>query len=82
LSLPFRTHKSIVHVQAYEPAEQQTVVELLDQDPMAAHEVQHLKQQRPQEFLSCYRWPSGLGSYPAETGTTTKSSVVVVIARP
>ena len=34
----------IIHVQAYEPAEQQTVVELFHQHPFTAHGVQHLKQ--------------------------------------
>ena len=40
----------IIHVQPYEPAEQQVVVQLFHQHPFAAHRVQHLKQSARNNF--------------------------------
>jgi len=51
----------VIHVQAYEPAEQQVVVELFHQHPFAAHRVQRLQQKRSQQLFRRNRWPSGLG---------------------
>src|SRR5713226_3531425 len=41
----------VVDTQSHEPAEQEIVVELLHQQPFAAHRVQHLQQQRAQQPL-------------------------------
>jgi hypothetical protein len=51
----------VVHAQAHKPAEQQVVVDLLDQQPLRAHRVEHLQQQRPQNVLRRNRWPPGVG---------------------
>ena len=36
---------------SHEPPEQQVVIELFHQQPLASHRVQHLQQQRPQQLL-------------------------------
>src|SRR5438105_1659399 len=51
----------IIHVQSHKPTEQQAVIELFHQHSFASHRVQHLEQQRTQQLLRCYRWPSSLG---------------------
>ena len=51
----------VVHSQADEPAEQQVVVELFQQQPFAPDRVQHLQQQGPQQLLRRDRRPSRLG---------------------
>jgi hypothetical protein len=38
----------VVDLQTDKPAEQQVVVELFHQQPLAAHRIKHLQQQRPQ----------------------------------
>src|SRR5712692_5004806 len=48
----------VVHVQSDEPAEQEVVVELLHQHPLAAHSVENLKEQRPQQLLGGDRRPA------------------------
>src|SRR5262249_54055436 len=52
--IPYR----IVHVQIHKPTEQEVVVQLLQQESLAAHRVEHLQQQRPQQFLRRYRGPA------------------------
>lgn len=47
----------IIHSQADEPAEQQVVIQLLHQHPLASNRVQHLQQQRPQQLLRWDRRP-------------------------
>ena len=49
----------IVHLQPPEPAQEQVVVELLHQQPLAADRVQHLQQQRAQQLLRRDRRPAG-----------------------
>src|SRR5262249_26328165 len=46
------------HAQANEPAEQQVVFQLLHQQPLAAHGVEDLQEQRPQQLLGRNRGPS------------------------
>ena len=41
----------VIYTQADEPPEQQVVLQLLHQQPFAAHGVQCLQQQRPQQLL-------------------------------
>ena len=48
---------SIVHLEPHEPTEQQVVLELLHQHPLAANRVEHLKQQGPQQLLRRHRRP-------------------------
>src|SRR5258708_3736234 len=47
----------LIHVQPHKPAEQQVVIKLLHQQPLAAHRVQHLQQQGPQQLLRRDRRP-------------------------
>jgi hypothetical protein len=51
----------VIHVQAHEPAEQQVIVELFHQQSFAAHRVQRLQQQRPQQLLRRYRRSPSFG---------------------
>ena len=51
----------VVHAKAHKPAEQQVVVDLLDQQPLRTHGVEHLQQKRPQDVLRCNRWAAGVG---------------------
>ena len=55
-----RRPHGIVHAQADKPAKQQVVFELFHQHPLAAHRIQHLEQQRPQQMLGRDRRPAGL----------------------
>lgn len=48
----------IVHVQADEPAEEQVVLQFFHQQPLAAHGVQHLQQQRAQQLFRRHRGTS------------------------
>ena len=48
----------LVQAQADEPAKQQVVLELLDQQPLAPHRIQHLQQQRAQQLLGRNRRPA------------------------
>ena len=48
----------IVDPEPHEPAEQEIVVELLDQQPFRAHRVKRRQQQRPQQPLGCDRGPA------------------------
>jgi tetratricopeptide (TPR) repeat protein len=50
-----RPHR-VVHAEAHEPAKQQVVVQLLQKHPFAAHGVEYLQQQRPQQLLGRNRW--------------------------
>jgi len=49
---------------AHEPAEEQVVVQRLHQPPLAAHRVENLQQQHPQQALGRDRWPPHLGVEP------------------
>jgi len=49
----------VVHVQTHEPTEQQVIVELFHQQPLAAHRVQRLQQERSQQLLRRDRRPPG-----------------------
>jgi len=51
---------------ADKPAEQNAVVDLLHQEPLAAHGVERLQQQRPEQLLGRNRWPSDVGVHPPE----------------
>jgi hypothetical protein len=61
----FREHghipNGVIHVQAHEPTEQQVIVELFHQQPFAAHRVQYLQQERPQQLLRRDRRSPGFG---------------------
>src|SRR5215471_13279195 len=48
----------IVHLQAHEPPEQQVIVQLLHQQPLAPDRVQHLQQQGTQQLLGGNRGPA------------------------
>ncbi len=48
----------VVDLQSDEPAEQQVVVELLHQQPLAANRIEHLQQQRPEQPLRSDRRPA------------------------
>src|SRR5712692_3045437 len=48
----------VVHIHPYKPAEEQVVVQLLHQQPLAAYAVEGLQQQGPQQLLRSNRWPS------------------------
>jgi len=50
----------VVGVQSDEPAEEQVVVEALHQEALAAHRVQQLEQERPQQLLRRDRGPARL----------------------
>ena len=47
----------IVHIQTHEPTEQQVVLQLLHQQPLAAHPIEKLQQQRSQQLLRRDRRP-------------------------
>src|SRR6267378_360936 len=51
----------IVDVEPHKPAKQEVVIELLHQQPLAAHRVQHLQQQRAQKLLRRNRRPPAAG---------------------
>jgi len=46
-----RVPDHVIQVEPHKPAEEQIVVELLHQQPLAADRVEHLQQQRPQQLL-------------------------------
>ncbi len=50
----------IVHAQAHEPAKQQVVVDLLDQQSLGTDGKEHLQEQGPQDVLRRYRRPAGI----------------------
>jgi hypothetical protein len=56
-----RVPHPLVHAKPYEPAEQQVVLHLLHQHPLAPHRVQHLQQQRPQQLRRRDRRPPCAG---------------------
>jgi len=69
-----RVPHQLVHVQANEPAEEQVVVELLQQLPLAADRIQDLEQLGPQ-LLRRDRRPAGPGVQPLEArGQLTQQS--------
>src|SRR5207245_11401728 len=50
------------------PPEEQVVVELLHEEPLAAHAVEHLQEQGPQQVLGRDRRPPDLGIQLVELG--------------
>src|SRR6266487_2540829 len=52
-----RVPHAVVHVQSHEPAKEHVIVQFFHQQPLAAHAVEHLQQQRPQQLLRRDRWP-------------------------
>src|SRR5213594_4885896 len=58
----------VIHGQAHEPPEEQVVVELLHEEPLAAHAVEHLQEQGPQQVLGRDRRPPDLGIQLVELG--------------
>jgi hypothetical protein len=58
----------VIHTQADEPPEQQVVLQLLHQQPLAAHGVQRLQQQRAQQLLGRDRRPTDVGIQAVKTG--------------
>jgi hypothetical protein len=53
-----RVPYAIIHVQPDEPTKQHVVVQLFHQQSLAAHAVEHLQQQRPQQLFRRDRWPT------------------------
>jgi hypothetical protein len=51
----------VVHAQSDEPAEEKIVLELLHQQPLAAHRVENLKQERAKQLLRGNRRSARLG---------------------
>jgi hypothetical protein len=51
----------VVHAEPDKPAKQQVIGELFHQHPLAAHRIQHLEQERPQQVLGRDRRPARLG---------------------
>src|SRR5208283_5301806 len=51
----------LVQVQPHEPAIQDAVIDLLHQQPLAAHRIEHLQQLRPQQLLRRNRRTPALG---------------------
>ena len=75
-----RPHR-VVHRQADKPAEQQVVVQLLHQQPLAPHGVEHLQQQRAQQLLRRDRRPTRLRVHRRRTAATAARSASSVIGR-
>jgi hypothetical protein len=51
-----RVPDRIIQIQPHEPAEQNVVVHLFHEQPLAAHRIQHLQQLRAQQLLWRNRW--------------------------
>ena len=66
----------IVRVEADKPAEQQVVVELLNQQPLRANAIDRLQQQGQQQLLRRDRGPATLRVKPTEVGVETVQSLV------
>ena len=56
----------IVGIEADKPAEQQVVIELLDQHPLRSNAVNRLQQQGQYQLLGWNRWSASLGVEPAD----------------
>ena len=56
----------VVQVQSHEPAEQNAVIDLLHQQPLAADRVQHLQNPRSQQLLRRNRRPAFAGLHAVE----------------
>lgn len=65
-----------VHLQTDEPAEQQLVVQLLDQQPLAAHDVENLQERRPKQALRENRWATGSRVGRLELGIHARPEVI------
>jgi hypothetical protein len=61
-----RMPDGLIHTQAHEPPKEQVVLELLDQQALRPHGVQHLDEQRPQQLLGRNRRPARVGVEPVE----------------
>ena len=56
-----------VQVQSHKPAKQNTVIDLLHQQPLAANRIQHLQQLRPQQLLRRNRRSAGARVHAVES---------------
>ena len=56
----------VIHVEPHEPAVQHVVIQLFHQLPFTADGVEHLQQQRPQQFLGRNRGSAALGVHLGE----------------
>ena len=63
-----RVPDPVIHAEAHEPAEQQVVVQLLHELPLAPDRVQPLQQQGAEQLLGRDRWAPGLRIQPRELG--------------
>ena len=57
---------NLIQVQAHKPAEQNAIVDLLHQQPLAPHRIEHLQQLRPQKLLRGNRRPPAFGIHGVE----------------
>ncbi len=64
----------VVHAQPHEPPEQQVVVQLLHQQPLAAHPVEHLQQQCPQQLFRLLSMAVRSASTSPQTAGTSPST--------
>src|SRR6266508_3011952 len=53
-----RIPDAVVHVQADEPAKEHIVIQLFHQQPLTAHPIEHMQQQRSQQLLQRDRGPT------------------------
>ena len=58
----------IIRAHAHKPAEQQVVVQLLQQKPLRTNPVERLQQRVKQQLLGRHRWPAFYGKEPTEGG--------------
>ena len=72
----------IVWAQAHEPAEQQVVVELLQQQPLRTDPIERLQQRSQQQLLRWNRWTPFQGIQPAEGGIEPIKSLIRQLANP
>ena len=66
-------------MQSHNPAEQQVVMELLQQKPLRANPVERLQQRGQHELLGRHRWTAFCGTQCAESGV---QSIKVLIRQP
>jgi hypothetical protein len=76
--MPDRIFKAETH----EPAEQQVVVELLQQQSLRADAVEHLQQRGQQQLLGRHRWPAFCGGELAEGGIQSIKGLIGQLADP
>jgi hypothetical protein len=68
----------IVHAQPDEPAEEEVILELLHEQPLAPHGVEDLQQQRPQQLLRGDRRPARRGVQPREPSRELPQDLIVI----